>query len=70
MMQLKLCRSFAVTNLTDQRCQRRCRFEPHADRRLSRGSRAARGVGLELRRVPTGLRQTRRMVQIGIGANS
>ena len=51
-------------------CWRRCRFEPHADRRLSHGKRAARGVRLEFRRALTGSPQTRRMAQIGIGANS
>ena len=51
-------------------CWRRCRFEPHADRRLGHGKRAARGVRLEFRRALTGSPQTRRMAQIGIGANT
>uniref|UniRef100_E6PN12 Uncharacterized protein n=1 Tax=mine drainage metagenome TaxID=410659 RepID=E6PN12_9ZZZZ len=50
-------------------CWRRCRFEPHTDRRLSHGRRTARGVRLEFRCAPTGSPQTRRMVQISIGAN-
>ncbi|MGA8008899.1 MAG: YdeI/OmpD-associated family protein, partial [Thiomonas sp.] len=41
-----------------------------ADQRLSHGKRAERGVRLECRRVPTGSPHTRRMAQIGIGANS
>ncbi|SBP89654.1 hypothetical protein THIARS_80178 [Thiomonas delicata] len=49
---------------------RRCRFEPHADRRLGHGKRAARSVRLEFRRPPTGSPQIWRMAQIGIGANS
>jgi len=44
----------------------RCRFEPHIDRRLNHGKRAARGVRLEIRCVPNGSPQTRRMVQIRV----
>ena len=51
-------------------CWRRCRFEPHADRRVSYGRRTARGVRLEFRRAPTGSPQIRRLAQIGIGANN
>jgi hypothetical protein len=65
-----LARTGQSAMLKGHDCWRRCRFEPHADRRVSHGRRTARGVRLEFRHAPTGSPQIRGLDQIGIGANS
>ena len=60
----------AVTiDAMNQACWCQCGSEPNADRRLSHGHRSAPGAKLEFWRASTASTQTRRMAQVGVGAN-